>query len=64
MTDLEAQSKDISDDYEETTPIHALNVDPQPAKGNGQAYDLSGRPASISATGVLIQGMKKIYSRP
>ncbi len=66
MTDLEAQSKDISDDYEPAYPtaIHAVNADSQPTKGDGQAYDLSGRPASISATGVLIQGRKKIYSRP
>lgn len=61
MTDTEAQSKDLNDDYEETTPIHAVTTTPT-AKGNSTTYDLSGRPAPTGAKGILIQNKKKIYT--
>ena len=32
-------------------------------ESNGERYDLSGKPASDTSTGIIIQGQKKIYVR-
>ena len=65
MTDLDTQSKDISDNYEEaiSTHIQAVTDSGQPTTGNTQSYDLSGKPVQPHTKGFLIQGGKIIYRK-
>lgn len=65
MTDLDTQSKDISDNYEEaiSTHIQAVTDSGQPTTGNTQSYDLSGKPVQPHTKGLLIQGGKIIYRK-
>ena len=61
MTDLDAQSKDISEDYKDiSTGIDQVKAT-TPATSDGMVYDLSGRPATPASRGILIQNGKKIY---
>lgn len=62
LTDLDVQSKDLKDSYEDTTAIEEVKAD----KGTTNAnvwYDLSGRPVNASHKGIIIKKGKKIFSK-
>ena len=61
LEDLGNESKDLSDEYEETinTGIGGIRVATD-NEMNGQMYDLNGRPATTNDKGILIQKGKKI----
>lgn len=63
MTDTDVLSKDIDDSFEEVaTAIDAPAAEKAMGKGvNGERYDLSGKPASSTTTGIVIQDQKKLY---
>lgn len=62
MTDLAPQSKDITDDYEETTAIRNITEAQKSSNQSDQWYTISGHPATPADRGILIrQGKKKLH---